>query len=486
LSHLRQAKLLDLPIIPVINKIDLPSAEVIETMLQVMDLLEVEDDDIYQISAKTGLGVEGLLQALLEKIPGPGRTVDAPLKALVYNSDYQRHVGVRAWVRIVQGELHKGDSVHLWRENLTLQANEIGYFELESRSCEVLKAGEVGYLHTGLKDPTQVQPGDTLLLRRDKNKLDDDFVLPGYKKPQPMVYLSLFPVEAEDYPLLTLALDKLKLVDSSLAYTPVSSPLLGHGYRVGFLGLLHAEIVQERLDREYDLTVLATTPSVPVQVYLTDGRHMMVESAANLPDPGTIDRIEEPILEATIFAPHDYLGTVMELMQEKRSELIEVEHVGHQVKMLFDFPMMELVGDFYGRLKSTTSGYASVDYIQKGYRAEKLVRLDILLAGDMIPVLAQIVPRDRAEAVGRVIVEKLSEIIPRHQFEVAVQAAIGGKIIARATVKAFRKDVTAKLYGVDQTRKDKLLKKQKKGKKKMKQIGKVNLPPDTFMKLLSK
>lgn len=480
LAHYSQAKKLGLKIIPAINKIDLPTADVDGSALQLIELLGIDENQILRVSGKSGEGIETLLQTIIEQVPPPSGNPQAPLRALVFNSDYLPHQGVRAWVRIIDGELHTGDAVTFIGTKGRFTASEIGCFILHSQTIPSLTTGTVGYVITGFKDPRQVTPGDTLTLTAQVNNVSQ---LAGYDPPKPMVFLSLYPVDATEIYELTVALDKLHLLDSSLTYTPESSPLMGQGFRVGFLGLLHAEIVQERLDREFNLTVVATTPTVSFRLR-HHGNEWEITNAAAMPDPNDYTEILEPMLTAHVFSPEKYLGGIYELMQEKRAQLIEVQHLGNQIQLTYKLPLMEMVGDFYSRLKSISSGFASLDYQFLGWQQSDLIRLDCLLAGDPVEVLAQVVPRDRAFEIGKRIVHKLAEIIPKHQFEIAVQAVVGAKIIARATIKPFRKDVTAKLYGGDQTRKDKLLKKQKKGKKRMKQIGKVTLPSDTFWKLL--
>lgn len=480
LAHFSQAQKLGLKIIPVINKIDLPTADLEQAALQLIELLGVDENDILKVSGKTGAGIETLLSQIIEHIPAPSGNAEAPLRALVFNSDYLPHQGVRAWVRIIDGQLQKGDQVTFLGTKNKFSVGEIGCFVLTSQQTNELGTGMVGYVITGFKDPRQVTPGDTLTLTLNANTV---MPLAGYEPPKPMVFLSIYPVDSSEFHELTVAFDKLHLLDSSLVYTPESSPLLGQGFRVGFLGLLHAEIVQERLDREFNLAVVATTPTVSFRLRHYDNE-WEINNAAAMPDPNDYSEIFEPMLTAFIFTPERYLGGIYELMQEKRARLQEVKHLGNQIQLIYSLPLMEMVGDFYSRLKSLSSGFASLDYHLSGWQQSDLVRLDCLLAGDPVEVLAQVVPRDKSFDIGKRMVNKLSEIIPRHQFEIAVQAVIGSKIVARATIKPFRKDVTAKLYGGDQTRKDKLLKKQKKGKKRMKQVGKVTLPSDTFWKLL--
>jgi len=519
LAHYREAKKLNLKMIPVINKIDLSLADVEATKLQMMETFGIEEKKISLISAKTGKGIEGVLKRIVEEIPAPVGVIptnvagrhELPLRALVFNSQYDEHQGVLAWVKIVDGSLKRGEEITFWGTETNTQANQVGYFELRKKQTDELKTGEVGYVVTGLKNPRLVQAGDTLTLKKERDLKS----LHGYNPPKPMIFASFYPIDQGEYPLLGDALEKLKLLDSSLTFTAESSPLLGNGFRIGFLGLLHAEIVQERLEREFGLAVFASAPNVMYKIQLRNKRVkeqknigrsqedvsqdanniQEIHSPQELPDPTEYEAILEPMLKMTVFCPDEYTGKVMQLFQEHRAKMNDMKYIGNQVRLdstsksrqvhfEYDFPLGELVSDFYSQLKSVSSGYASLDYQIEGWQEADLVKLDILLAGEMVPALSRIVPRFQAEKIGRKTVGRLAEVVPRHNFEIAVQAAIGGKILARSTIKPFRKDVTAKLYGGDQTRKDKLLKKQKKGKKKMKQMGRVSLPPDTFWKLL--
>ncbi len=480
LAHFRQAKSLNLKIIPVINKVDLPGADVEGVLMQMIEVLELTDLDVAHISAKSGQGVQDLLHRVVQQVPPPSSSSDIT-RALVFNSEYLHHQGVRAWVRVFDGVIPNNVSLTLLNSKQNTLSQEIGIYNLQSIPVSALQTGEVGYIITGLKDPHQVKIGDTLTLTQfAKQNISP---LPGYKLPVPMVFVSLYPIDAGDFVNLTQALDRLTLSDSSLTYTEESSALLGHGYRIGFLGLLHAEIVQERLEREFNLTVIATTPTVTYKI-VTKGQTEIIYSPNDLPEPGQFDSILEPMLRVTIFTPLDYMGPIMDLMRSKRAKHSTTHSLGKQVQLEFIMPLAEMVGEFYSRLKSISSGYASLDYELLDWQEANLSKLEILLAGEKISILSQIVPKDRLESTGRAIVDKLSQLIPRHQFEVAIQAVVGAKVIARSTVKPFRKDVTAKLYGGDQTRKDKLLKKQKKGKRKMKQLGKVSVMPDTFLKLM--
>lgn len=504
LAHYRVAKKLGLKIIPAVNKIDLPSANIVNAQLQLMETFDFEESDISLISAKTGQGVAELLNRVVKEVPAPRSSNIDNLRALVFNSKYDPHQGVVAWIKVVEGQINHQDDLWLIGTKANTPAIKLGNFKLNQEQVKSISTGDVGWAVTGLKDSRKMKIGDTVCLRNQAKNIQP---LPGYQPPKPMIFASFYPIDQSEYLNLGEALDKLKLLDSSLEYVPESSPMLGNGYRVGFLGLLHAEIVQERLSREFDLDVFASAPNVKYQIATKfqsfkdlnqkdsnnfesskpgnlETKIIDIESPQDLPDPSQYEAILEPMLDLTAFAPQSYTGAVIQIFQEHRGELIEMHTAGDQVQFNYQFPLAELVGDFYSKIKSASSGYASLDYQLSGWQAADLVKLDILLAGDNVPALAQIVPRDQSQAIGRRTVGKLKEVIPRHNFEIAIQAAIGGKILARETIKPFRKDVTAKLYGGDQTRKDKLLKKQKKGKSKMKQMGKVSLPPDTFWKLL--
>jgi GTP-binding protein LepA len=501
LAHFREAKRLDLKLIPVVNKVDLDSAEVIETKLQLMETFGFEEGEILDVSGKTGQGVKELLEAVVEKIPAPEGRAEDLLRALVFNSHYDEHQGVVAWIRVIDGELKKGDRVFLLGNKEESQIIETGYFDIsdkrkvKSEKTNILSTGEAGYAVLSLKDPQKIQIGDTLTLKGAK----EIEPLPGYNPPKPMVFVSLYPMDQSEYQDLGEALDKLRLLDSSLDVTPESSPMLGNGYRVGFLGVLHAEIVQERLVREFEIEVMGTQPSVVYRIKSNIKNQVSnnensedriqkteyeIHSPQELPDPSMYDEILEPILDVWVFTPHEYVNELVKLFQKHRGQLIDTKAVGSQIHLNFVFPLAELVGEFYSAFKSVSSGFASLDYQLAGYEEADLVKMDILLAGEEIGALSRIVPKEQTQGIGRKIVDKLCEVIPRHNFEISVQAAIGGKILARGNIKPFRKDVTAKLYGGDQTRKDKLLKKQKKGKKRMKEFGRVSLPADTFWKIL--
>ncbi len=471
-----------LTIIPVINKIDLPNADIPKTTQELQTFFQFKPEDIVQVSAKTGQNVDQLFQAIVTKIPPPSLPKDnQQLKALVFNSIFHPHKGVIAFIRIFSGSISSQNLHNLvfYQSHQPLNPTEIGIFTPQMTPVSQLKTGEVGYIATGLKEIRRVQVGDTLTERNLTIQ-----PIPGYRQPQPMVYMDLYPVNAQDYPLLVKALEKLALNDASLTYKPTSSPALGNGFRVGFLGILHAEIVNERLQREFQLDVINTSPSVPYKVTLTNGQEKLVSSPADFPDYSLIKATYEPMVALTIYTPESYLGSLMELCQSKRADFQNLEYLGQRVRLHYTTPLIELITNFYDQLKSISSGYASLQYEHAGYRQVEAVRVDILLNRQPAPAFAFIAPRETAEVQARSLVRKLKQLIPRQQFELPIQAAIGGKIIARETIKAFRKDVTAKLYGGDRTRRMKLLEKQKKGKKRMKQIGSVHLPQEVFTAIL--
>lgn len=486
LANYEKAKAQNLKIIPVINKIDLPAADVESVTLELMETLGFHEDEMVAVSAKSGVNIQGLLETIVDHIPPPlqEETEDKPLKALVFTSLYDVHQGVIAYVRVVQGVLRQ--------ENLTLLSNlqkinptEIGYFIPTRHAVKELRAGEVGYLATGLKDVGLVNVGDTLTtaIAAATNLVEP---LPGYHPPQPMVYLEIYPTDGDDFVLLKEAMGKLKLHDAALQFTGTHSKALGNGLRVGFLGILHYEIVQERLEREFDLELIATAPTVPYELEMRDGSDFMIYHASEMPDPSNIMQIKEPMTRSVIFTPRDYLGAVLQLVEGHRGKLQEVHDVGTRVKAVFTIPLSELIVNFHDQLKSVSSGFASLEYDVTSYEPVDAVKLTILVHTDAVEALSQIVVRSQAEYIGRAITAKLKETIPRHNFEIPIQAAIGGKIVARETVKAYRKDVTAKLYGGDRTRRDKLLKKQKAGKQRMKEIGNVQLPQEAFLAVLER
>jgi GTP-binding protein LepA len=481
LANLYLALNAGLEIIPVINKIDLPSARVEEVKAEVVSLLGGKEDDILPISAKEGTNVPALLEAVVRRVPPPTGDAEAPLRALLFDSHYDSYKGVVAYVRVIEGRIRKGDRFHLMATDISGEPVEIGTFSPQMVVTGELSAGEVGYVATGLKTVQECRVGDTLTLA-DRRATEP---LPGYQKVKPMVFAGLYPVEGEDYQALKEALEKLQLNDASLTWEPETSQALNFGFRCGFLGLFHMEIVQERLEREYDLDILATAPSVEYQVRLTNGETKLVDSPADLPDPSRIETIGEPWMRIEIFTPETYYGTVMDLVTKKRGQFVEQEYPAPgRVLLKFEIPLAELIIDFYDQLKSRTRGYASLDYHVSGYREQELLKLDILVNEEPVDALAMIVHKDDAYSKGQLLVSKLKELIPMHQFVVPIQAAAGGRIISRANVKAMRKNVLAKCYGGDVTRKKKLLEKQKKGKRRMKMVGAVEIPQEAFMAVL--
>lgn len=482
LANYEKAREQGLKIIPVINKIDLPAADSDSVSLELMETFGFGEDEIVLVSAKTGQNVEGLLTAIVDQIPAASQNIDLPTKALVFTSVYDPHQGVIAYVRVIEGVISK-EQLILLANHQKFSPTQVGFFAPSRQQVEKLGAGEVGYIATGLKDVGLVQVGDTITRAASAGQVSP---LPGYKSPQPMVYLDLYPVDGDDFVTLQDAMNKLKLHDASLQFVGTHSVALGNGLRVGFLGILHAEIVQERLEREFDLDLVATAPSVSYQVELTSGEVINLTHASELSDPSLIKEIREPIAQVSIFTPRDFLGSIIQLVEEHRGRLQTVGDVGTRVKAIFRIPLAEIIVNFHDQLKSISSGYASMEYVVDSYQPVKAVKLSILVHGEEVEALAQMVVRDQAEMIGRVVAKKLKEVIPRQQFEIPIQAAIGGKIIARETVKAYRKDVTAKLYGGDRTRRDKLLKKQKAGKKRMKEIGRAQIPQEAFMAILSR
>jgi GTP-binding protein LepA len=472
-----------LELIPALNKIDLPGAEPERVAGEIHELLGEDPEDIIKVSAKTGAGVGELLEAIVERIPPPQGDLDAAPRALIFDSEFDQYRGVIAYVRVVDGEFKKGDAVLAMQSDTRDGIDEIGFFGPEMTPVEGLRAGEVGYIITGIKDVAQLRVGDTITTQA--NGASEP--LPGYREVKPMVFCGLFPVESDQYPELRDALEKLSLNDAALTWEPETSEALGFGFRCGFLGLLHMDIVRERLEREYDLSLLATTPNVQYELTLTNGEVFEVHSPTDYPeDRTTIAEIREPYIRATILCPKDHIGPVMELCQERRGTHVGMSYLSEaRVQLQYDLPLAEIVLDFFDQLKSRTKGYASLDYELTGLRASELVKLDILLAGDPVDALSMIVHKDKAYGAGRALAERLRKQIPRQQFEVAIQASIGSKIIARESVKAVRKDVIAKCYGGDITRKKKLLEKQKEGKKRMKQVGRIEVPQEAFLTVLS-
>ena len=471
----------NLEIIPVINKIDLPSADPERVRAEIEDALAIPADDAVLASGKTGVGVHDLLEAVVYNIPAPTGDANAPLRALIFDSYFDPYRGVVALVRIVDGSMRKGQRLRLMASGKDILAEEVGARHPVEEPLPELGVGEVGYLVTGLKDLVHVKVGDTITLAEG----GVDNPLPGYREAKPMVYTGLFPIESDQYEPLKEALEKLSLNDPALLWEPEKSHALGFGFRVGFLGLLHMEVVKERLEREFNLDLLATAPSVEYHVFKQGGEMMSLHSPQEMPDPGEIEHIEEPYLKAKILIPPDYVGAVMDLTVARRGTFVTMNYLSQNtVEMLWEIPLSELIMDYFDKLKSNTKGYASLDYDFAGYKPSQLVKLDILLSGKPIDALSFIVHKDKAYDRGRVLTEKLKEIIPRQMFEVPIQAAIGGRVLARETVKAKRKDVLAKCYGGDISRKRKLLEKQKQGKKRMKAIGNVEVPQEAFMAIL--
>lgn len=485
LSTLYQAMEQDLEIIPVLNKIDLPGADPEGVGQQIVDLLGCDFEEILQVSGKTGEGVNKLLEAIVERIPGPGRENEKPLRALIFDSVFNTYRGSIVYVRVMQGTLHKGDGIRFMATDKEYEAEEIGHLKLQKVKTDKLEAGDVGYVVGSVKSLQDARVGDTVT--RTDNPADKP--IPGYQEPKPMVFSGLFPTQSDDFEDLRSALEKLQLNDASLTYQPETSKALGFGFRAGFLGMLHMEIVQERLDREFDIDIITTVPNVEYEVHLTERgeeKTIKVDNPSDMPDPAKVDAVYEPYIKASILTPSDYIGPVMKLCQEKRGNYVNQIHMqGQRVEIKYELPMSEVVFDFYDRLKSGTRGYASLDYEFLEYREGDLVRLDILLNGDPVDALSSIVHRDKAYDLGRKLCKKLKDLISQHQFEIPIQAAIGNNVIARETIRAMRKDVTAKCYGGDISRKRKLLEKQKEGKKRMKQVGTVEVPQEAFLAVLS-
>lgn len=472
----------DLEIIPVINKIDLPSADPERAKQEIEDVIGLPADDAVLASAKAGIGIEEILEQIVELVPAPTEDPDGPLQALIFDSHFDAYRGVMISLRVVQGTIKKGQKIRMMSTGAEYDIVELGVNTPAEEKRDMLIAGEVGWISGSIKNIQDVHVGDTVT---DANNPAPE-ALPGYRKMNPMVFCGLYPIDSARYNDLREALEKLQLSDSALEFEPETSQALGFGYRCGFLGLLHMEIIQERLEREFNLELLATAPSVVYHVNLTDGQQMIVDNPSKMPDPQRIQTIEEPYVKATIMSPADYIGPIMELCQKKRGEYINMDYIDNtRVRITYELPLGEIVYDFFDRLKSGTKGYASFDYELIGYKASKLVKMDIMLNGDRLDALAIIVHKDFAFDRGKVITEKLKDVIPRHQFEIPIQAALGGKIIARSTIKALRKNVLAKCYGGDVSRKRKLLEKQKEGKKRMKSFGSVEVPQEAFMTVLS-
>ncbi len=481
ISNLYMALEHDLEIIPVMNKCDMDSAMPERVEDEIIDLLGCKREDILRCSAKTGTGVPEILDAIIDRIPAPQGDPEAPLQCLVFDSIFNSFRGIIAYFKVVNGTMHTGDRVRFVNTGKEYDADEIGVLKLDMQPRDTISAGNVGYIISGIKTSTEVRVGDTIThVARPCDK-----AIEGFEEVKSMVFAGVYPIEAEDYEDLRSSLEKLQLNDASLTFTPESSIALGFGFRCGFLGLLHMEIVQERLDREFNMDVITTVPNVSYNVYTKDGRMIEVHNPAGMPDQTEIDHIEEPYIRASVITTSNFIGPIMTLCLGKRGELIKQEYIsGDRMELLFDMPLGEIVIDFYDKLKSISKGYASFDWHQNGFRPSNLVKLDILLNGEQVDALSTLTHRDNAVDFGRKMCEKLKELLPRQQFDIAIQAAIGAKIIARETVKQVRKDVLAKCYGGDVSRKRKLLEKQKKGKKRMKQIGNVEVPQKAFLAVL--
>jgi len=483
ISNLYLALENDLEIIPVLNKVDLPSANPEEVTDDIVDLLGCKAEDVIHCSAKTGLGVERILEAIVERVPAPKGDENAPLQALIFDSVYNSFRGVETYFRVMNGRIGKGDRIKFIATNKEYNADEVGALKLKQEPKKSVETGDVGYLITGIKEAKEVQVGDTITLAAHPT----DTPIEGFEDVKPMVFAGIYPVDTEDYEELRNSMEKLQLNDASLVFQPESSAALGFGFRCGFLGMLHLEIIQERLEREFDMSVITTVPNVSYHAHTRKDpdQVILVNNPSDLPDPSSLDRVEEPFIKASIITKADYVGNVMSLCIEKRGQINNQTYLTtERVELTFDMPLAEIVFDFYDRLKSVSRGYASFDYSPIGLRASKLVKVDVLLNANPVDALSALVHADNAYTLGKKMCEKLKELIPRQQFDIPIQSAIGAKIISRETIKAVRKDVTAKCYGGDITRKRKLLEKQKKGKKKMRQVGNVEIPQEAFMAVL--
>lgn len=483
ISNLYLALENDLEIIPVLNKVDLPSANVEEVTDDIVDLLGCKAEEVIPASAKTGLGIDEILSAIIERIPPPKGNPDESLQALIFDSVYNPFRGVETYFRVLNGEIRKGQHIKFMATGKSYFADEVGTLKLKQQPKEVVKTGDVGYLITGIKEAKEVKVGDTIT--DSKNPTVN--MIEGFEDVKPMVFAGIYPVDTEDYEELRNSMEKLQLNDASLVFIPESSAALGFGFRCGFLGMLHLEIIQERLEREFDMTVITTVPNVSYHAYTNKepDTPILVNNPSDLPDPSKLNRVEEPYIKATIITKSDFVGSVMSLCIEKRGEITNQTYLTtERVELTFDMPLAEIVFDFYDRLKTVSKGYASFDYSPIGMRQSHLVKVDVLLNGNIVDALSALLHRDNAYDIGKKICEKLRQLIPRQQFDIPIQAAIGAKIIARETVKALRKDVTAKCYGGDISRKRKLLEKQKKGKKRMRQVGNVEIPQEAFMAVL--
>lgn len=483
ISNLYLALENDLEIIPILNKIDLPSANPEEVTDEIMGLIGCKYEDVLRVSGKTGEGVRDLLEQIVKRVPAPKGNPDGPLQALIFDSVYNPFRGIEAYFKVVNGSIKKGEKIKFFATEKTYEADEVGTLKLKQVPKKEVKCGDVGYLISGIKDAREVKVGDTIttVVGGASEAID------GFENVKPMVFAGIYPIESEDFEELRFSLEKLRLNDASLVFEPESSAALGFGFRCGFLGMLHMEIVQERLEREFNMNVITTVPNVSYLGYSKKDPEtpILINNPSELPDPNSLDRVEEPYIRAAIITKSDFVGSVMTLCIEKRGEIINQSYLtSDRVELIFNMPLAEVVFDFYDRLKSISKGYASFDYAPSGMRSSKLVKMDVLINGDMVDALSSLIHDSNAYYIGKKMCEKLRELIPRQQFDIAVQAALGAKIIARETIKALRKDVTAKCYGGDISRKRKLLEKQKEGKKKMKQIGRVEVPQSAFMAVL--
>ncbi len=480
LANVYQAIDADHDIVPILNKIDLPASDCMRVAEQIEDVIGIDATGAIEVSAKTGQGIHETLEAIVNELPAPKGDVDAPLKAMLVDSWYDSYLGVIVLVRIIDGQLKKGDKIRMMHTDAVYPVDRIGVFRPQMEPIDVLGPGEIGFLTASIKQVRDTRVGDTIT--HDKKGTAE--ALPGFAPAQPVVFCGLFPVDNAEFEDLRDSIAKLALNDASFSFEMETSAALGFGFRCGFLGLLHLEVIRDRIEREYGIELITTAPSVIYQIYMSDGEVRELHNPADMPDMSTVDHLEEPRIKATILVPDEYLGDVLKLCQDRRGIQIDLTYAGSRAMVVYDLPLNEVVFDFYDRLKSVTKGYASFDYALEGYREDNLVKMSVLVNDEPVDALSTMVHRDRAEARGRAMVEKLKDLIPRHMFKIPIQAAIGGKVIARETLSAMRKDVTAKCYGGDATRKKKLLEKQKKGKKKMRQFGRVDIPQEAFISAL--